>query len=97
VFNCGIEPNPIFSVFDRFQYQNNSRFFLKIGVRHQALCIRKNNKGEEIILEDVQEPADQKPREKTPPPIIRRILLTVVSLQLKNRSFHQLKTQSPST
>jgi len=25
VINGGIEPNPIFSVLDRFQYQNNSR------------------------------------------------------------------------
>ena len=58
---------------------------------------KNDGEGEKIILEDVQEPADQKPREKTPPPIIRRSLLTVVSLQLKNRSFHQLKKKSPST
>jgi hypothetical protein len=25
LFNGGIEPNPVFSVFHRFQYQNNSR------------------------------------------------------------------------
>jgi len=40
VFNGGIEPNPVISVFDRFQYQNNSRFLLKIGIRRQAPGIR---------------------------------------------------------
>ncbi len=28
VFNGGVQPNPVFSIFQRFQYQNNPRFFI---------------------------------------------------------------------
>ncbi len=66
MLNGSIEPGPIFSVFDRFQYHNNPRFLLKIGVRHQASerraedCVlrsevfKNDGEGEKIILEDVR-------------------------------------------
>jgi hypothetical protein len=31
VLNGGVQPNPVFSVFHRFQYQNNPRFSLKLN------------------------------------------------------------------
>ncbi len=53
----GIEPDPVFSVFHGFQYQNYSRLLLKIGVppspsrlrragRHQA----SERKAEDCVL-----------------------------------------------
>jgi hypothetical protein len=30
VFNGGVQPNPVFSIFQRFQYQNNPRFFIAL-------------------------------------------------------------------
>jgi hypothetical protein len=56
VFNGGIEPNPVFSVFYRFQYKNNFRFlfglhFLYEGSMKTVIGIKVSPELKKILQE----------------------------------------------